>query len=380
VQTRSARWEAVAAYGAVAAANQLLWLTYAPVTTDAAKHFGVSEAAVGWLSQVFPLLYVILAIPAGVALDRWFRPALLLGAWLTVLGGVIRLTDDTFAVALAGQIVIAVAQPLVLNAVTKVVAASLPVASRPLGISLASAGIFAGTAVALPLGPALASRSSFSPLLVVDLAVAVVAAVALSLALRGKPASAPATAVAVVRRELRGVWQDGLVRRVTGVAFLGFGIFVALTTWLQTLLEPAGVSDNETGWLLAVMVVSGVVGSAVLPPVVARRGRELSFLRLAAVVAACGCVLLAVAPGARWLVIIPMGFVLLAALPVILELTERRAGAAEGSATALIWLAGNAGGIVVALAVQAAENKPGFAFSIMAAVALLVLPLTRKQA
>ena len=87
-----ARWGTVAAYAAVAAANQLLWLTYAPITTDAAAHFGVSESAVGWLSQVFPLLYVVLALPAGLALDRWFRPALLAGAWLTALGGAVRLT------------------------------------------------------------------------------------------------------------------------------------------------------------------------------------------------------------------------------------------------------------------------------------------------
>ena len=77
-----ARWGAVAAYAAVAAANQLLWLTYAPITTATAEHFGVPESAVGWLSQVFPLLYVVLAIPAGIALDRRFSPALLTGAWL----------------------------------------------------------------------------------------------------------------------------------------------------------------------------------------------------------------------------------------------------------------------------------------------------------
>ena len=69
-----ARWGTVAAYAAVAAANQLLWLTYAPITTATAEHFGVSEAAVGWLSQVFPLLYVVLAIPAGLALDRRSGP------------------------------------------------------------------------------------------------------------------------------------------------------------------------------------------------------------------------------------------------------------------------------------------------------------------
>jgi predicted MFS family arabinose efflux permease len=378
VQTRVARWEAVAAYGSVAAANQLLWLTYAPVTTDAARHFGVSEATVGWLSQVFPLLYVVLAIPAGVALDRWFRPALLAGAWLTVLGGVVRLGEDTFAAALAGQVLVAIAQPLILNAVTKLVAASLPATSRPVGISLASAGIFAGTALALPLGPALASAADFTPLLVADLAVAALAAVALTLALRGT-ARAPGTAVAVVRRELRTVWSDRLVRRVTGVAFLGFGIFVALTTWLQALLEPAGVSDAEAGWLLAVMVLAGVAGSAALPPVVARRRLERRFLRLAAVVAAAGCALMGAAPGAAWLAVVPMGVVLLASLPVILELTERRAGAAGGSATALVWMAGNAGGIVVALAVQAAVDTPAVAFALMAAVGLLVLALTRPD-
>ncbi len=376
MQTRVARWDAVAAYGSVAAANQLLWLTYAPVTTDAARHFGVSEATVGWLSQVFPLLYVVLAIPAGVALDRWFRPSLLAGAWLTVLGGAVRLGADTFAVALAGQVLVAIAQPLVLNAITKLVAAALPPESRPLGISLASAGIFAGTALALPLGPALASAGDFTPLLIADLAVAVAAALFLTVALRGT-ARAPATAVAVVRRELRAIWSDRLVRRITGVAFLGFGIFVALTTWLQALLEPAGVSDAEAGWLLATMVLCGVAGSALLPPGVARRGLELRFLRLAAVVAAAGCGLMAVAPGAAWLAIVPMGVVLLASLPVILELTERRAGAAGGSATALVWMAGNAGGIVVALAVQAAVDTPAAGFAVMAAAGLLVLPLTR---
>jgi cyanate permease len=207
---------------------------------------------------------------------------------------------------------------------------------------------------------------------------AVAAALALTFTLRGT-ARASSTAVAVVRRELRAVWEDRLVRRVTGVAFLGFGIFVAITTWLQTLLEPAGVSDSETGWLLAVMIVSGVAGSALLPPGVARRGQELRFLRVAAVVAAAGCALLAGVPGSRWLVIVPMGVVLLASLPVILELTERRAGAAGGSATALVWLAGNAGGIVVALLVQAAVDTPAAGFLIMAAAGVLVLPLTRGR-
>ena len=114
-------WAVVASYSAVAGASQLLWLTYAPVTTAAAQHYGVSVTAIGWLANVFPLLYVLLAVPAGLALDRWPRAALAAGALLTALGGVVRLGGDSFGWALAGQLMVAVAQPLVLNAITGVV-------------------------------------------------------------------------------------------------------------------------------------------------------------------------------------------------------------------------------------------------------------------
>jgi predicted MFS family arabinose efflux permease len=371
------RWGAVAAYAAVAAANQLLWLTFAPITTATADHYGVSEGAVGWLSQVFPLLYVVLAIPAGLALDRGFRPALLTGAWLTAVGGAVRLTQDTFAAALAGQVLVAIAQPFILNAVTKVAVLALPPERRPLGISLGSAGIFAGTALALPLGPALGDAADLAPLLRVDAVLAVAAAAWLTLALRG---AAVAARDAPGQGELRAVWGDRVVRRLVGIAFLGFGLFVALTTWLQALLEPAGVSDTTAGWMLAAMVLAGVVGAAVLPPAIARRDAAFPFLRVASVVATAGCVLLAAAPGAAWVAVVPLGFVLLSSLPVILEVTERRAGAAGGAAAALVWLAGNAGGIVVAVLVQAVEGHPAVAFALLAAGAALVLPLTRQEA
>jgi predicted MFS family arabinose efflux permease len=354
-----ARWGTVAAYAAAAGANQLLWLTYAPITTDVAEHFDVSESAVGWLSQVFPLLYVVLAIPAGLALDRAFRPALLAGAWLTALGGAVRLTSDTFAVALVGQILIAIAQPFLLNAVTKLATAALPEPKRPSGIALGSAGIFAGTALALPLAP----NVSLSSLLWIDLVVALCAASALTLTMRGIEAQPEGSA------ELRRAWPK--VRRLAGVAFLGFGVFVALTTWLQALLEPAGISDTTAGWLLAAMVLAGVAGSALLPAPLARHHRERTFLRAAAVVAAAGCLLLAVAPQAAIVAVIPLGVVLLGALPVLLELTERRTDAASGAA--IIWLAGNAGGIVVAVLVQTVHTHPTAAFSLLAVVALSVL-------
>ncbi len=73
---RSSGWRVIGAYALVCAGTQVLWLTYAAIDTSTARHYGVSVSAVGWLSEVSPLLYVVLAIPAGRLLDRWFRPAL----------------------------------------------------------------------------------------------------------------------------------------------------------------------------------------------------------------------------------------------------------------------------------------------------------------
>src|SRR5271170_991582 len=86
-----AGWSPLIWYALVAGATQMLWLTFAAITTDAAHHYRVSVTAVGWLSEIFPLFYVALAIPAGALLDRHFRPALSAAAALMAAGAFIRL-------------------------------------------------------------------------------------------------------------------------------------------------------------------------------------------------------------------------------------------------------------------------------------------------
>jgi predicted MFS family arabinose efflux permease len=292
----------------------------------------------------------------------------------------VRLAGPSFGAALAGQVMIAIAQPLVLNAVTGVSGAYLCEASRPLGIALGSAGIFLGMLVSLALGSALGG-GRIHALLVVGAACGVVAALALIAALvpgDHPPVTGDVTGV----HGLRTVWRDPLVRRLATFAFLGFGIFVAVTTWLQPLLKPAGISASTAGWLLVVMVIAGVIGSAVAPPAVIRAGADRRLFLTAAAVTCAACVLLAVVKAVPVIGVgvAATGLVMLTSLPVILELAERRAGPAGTSATALIWLAGNAGGIVVALVIQTVEHHPLPAFLVLAVVAgLAALAVPRRK-
>ncbi len=374
-----AGWRVVAAYGLVAAATQMLWLTYAAITTDTAHRYGVSVDSVGWLADIFPLLYVALAIPAGALLDRWFRPSLALAGVLVAAGGLLRLGGLTFAWALAGQSLVALAQPVVMSAVAKVPGEYLPAGARALGISLASAAGLIGMLAALLLGPLLGG-ARLELLLEVQAAVGVLAAGALVLALR-RPGSGAGERTAIARGVARALWARPEMRIISGLAFVGFGVFVALSTWLQTLLHPSGVSDTAAGALLVGMIVAGIVGCAVLPALVAARGAERGFMLAVGAVGCLGSVALGVLPGiaARAVVMVAMGALLLPALPVLMTVVERLAGSAAGTAGAIVWMAGNLGGLVVALLVQALVHHPTAAFLAMALVLLLAAPLALRM-
>jgi len=374
------RWRPVAAYALLAAATQLLWLTFAPLTTESAHHYHVSETAIGWLAAIFPLLYVVLALPAGRLLDRSFHRWLGVGAVLTALGGLARLIGADFGWALLGQLLVAIGQPFVLNAVTKVASEHLPPRLRPHGIAIGSAAVFAGMLLALVLGTVFGGRH-IAALLDLQAAFALVAAAAMLYELRRRGAAVAGAGddevVAVHLFALREVWAERNVRTLSGLLFLGFGVFIALTTWLQALLHNYHVSSSTAGTLLVGMVLAGAVGAGALPPLVVRRHAERRTVGAAVAVAALGALLLAFehAVAVDAVVLVAIGLLLLTLLPVILELSQRHAGASAGTVTALMWLAGNAGGLVVTVLVALLVHHPLPAFVALAVISLFAAPL-----
>jgi predicted MFS family arabinose efflux permease len=379
VPRQPSRWLVIAAFALVGAATQLLWLTFAPVTTVAAQHYGVSENAIGWLANVFPLVCVVLSIPAGLFLDRSFRLALITGAVLTALGGALRLVGDDYLWLLAGQTVVAIAQPLVLNAITGVTGHYLAPKDRPAGIAIGTASTFAGMVAAFVLGAVFPRADQLGLLNALGAGYALLACVALVLALRRPGSQQGATAVALAGLGvLRAVWGDPFVRRLCALVFMPFGVSVAMMTYTQALLSPSGVGGETASLMLVFQVVAGVVGCLVVPIWASRTSREMPALLLAASLSAACCVVLAVAPGVAsgFVALTVVGLALLPALPIVLELAERRTtSGAAGTAAALIWLAGQLGGVLVATAVGLLVDLPLFAFLLMALATAGALPI-----
>jgi predicted MFS family arabinose efflux permease len=323
-------------------------------------------------------MYVLLALPAGRWLDRRFGRALAAGALLTAAGALLRLAGPgSFGWILAGQVVLSAGQPLVVNSTTKVAARYFPAAERTAAISVASAAQFCGILAAALTGGPLVQAGGLRLLLGVQAAAAAAAAVCVLAAVR-VPAAFPADSPVAI--SLGWLRRDRVMWLLAGLLFIGVGVFNAVATWLDSILTHFG-EGGASGPLIAITTVAGIAGAAVLPGAVARRNRRRAmlltttavtagvFLAMAAVhdVVFVGCALAV------------EGFVLLAGLPVSLDWSELHAGPERaGTAAGFLLLAGNLGGTVFVLVIQALIGNPYLSLAAMSVIALPGLALAAR--
>jgi predicted MFS family arabinose efflux permease len=366
-------WPPVLAHAVVAGVTQLYWLTYAPIATDAAHAYGTTEAAITWLANVYPVLYFILAIPTGWLLDRRPRPTLLAGALLTGAGGVLRAADPaSFELALAGQILVAIAQPILLNGLVVVAHQHLAPERRPAGIALGSVGFFVGIFLGYLMPLAFVDGGGtpdLGPLLWAQAIVGVAGALWMVWTVRLPLTTADEIAGAHGLGALKAVWGNRGMRVVAVIALGGFGVFGALLTVLQPLLAPRGVDAKEADLYVAALVLSGLLVAAFAPAWAARRGRERLLLLGGLWAAAAAMVVAAVDPPLPVIVgaLCVAGGLLVPALPVLLEISERLEPELTGTASAVVWLAGNLGVGVMTVAAQVLIDAPTAAFLALAA-------------
>jgi cyanate permease len=155
-----------------------------------------------------------------------------------------------------------------------------------------------------------------------------------------------------VRQALSRVLRSPTQWKLSSVLFLGFGLYLGVTTWLEEMLKPKGIDASGAGLVAGVITIAGMVGSASLGAVSDRIRRRKPFILLAGVVAAPALWLIGHlgSLGALIAVAAVMGFFLLAALPISIAMVgeDRTLGPQVGStAVGVILLSGNLGGAAI---------------------------------
>jgi len=376
------RWVVLGAFMMVNLAIQLLWISYAPVTGQAAALYGVSDLKIGMFSMLFMLAFIPLSIPVSWAIDTLgFRVTVGVGSALMGAFGVMRgLAGDGYGLAFAATVGLAAAQPFLLNAWTKVPALWFPPGERATAVGLVTLANLVGTALGMVLTPALAESLPIPTIQLYYGAFSAACAAIFIVVAREKPATPPSDdagqARSLMLEGLRHAFAVPSFRRYLVLSFVGLGIFNGVTTWIEAIVRPRGFGPSEAGTLGAVMLVAGVVGAVLLPALSDKAGRRKPFLGLGLALAIPGLAGIALAQSFALLCAsaAALGFFLTSVMPTGMQYaSEVTRPTPEGTSNGLIQLFGQASVAFVYL-MEAMRGADGsFTLALIVACGLLAV-------
>lgn len=387
------RWVVLGSFMLVNLVIQVLWISYAPITADAARFYGVSELAIGFFAMVFMVVYVPLSIPVAWLIDRWgFHKAVGFGAvLLSVFAWIRALAGSSYAMALVGTIGLAIAQPFFLNAWTKMPAHWHPEGERATAVGLITLSNLLGIAGGMVLTPLLMARMTLPNVQMVYAAAAVVSALVFIMLAR----EYPPTPAGPENREEKALMLDGLkhalavpsFRLVLVIVFIGMGLFNGVTTWIEQIVRTRGFGPEDAGTFGALLLVGGIFGAVIIPALSDRTGRRKPWMFGALLASVPGIVGMALGTGFLSIAVSSffLGFFLTSVMPLAMQFSvEITRPTPEGTSNGLIQLFGQTSVVCVFL-MQVMRDRAGsfttslLVFAVLVALGSLLIPFMHER-
>jgi MFS family permease len=348
------RWIMLSVYMLAIIVNQLLWITFAPVTKAAAEYYHVTDLQIGLLSMSFMVVFIFFSIPASWAIDTYgLKFGVGIGTLLTGLFGMMRgLVADNYTLLLIAQIGIAVGQPFLLNAITKLAARWFPLSERATAAGLGTLAMYVGVLAGMLITPYLTNRYGLIQMVYIYGIVSVIVAFIFILFAKERPKTAPCHA----HEEVRSLVWDGLRDTLKNrnfywlllIFFVGLGIFNSVTTWIEDILRPRGFSAEQAGYAGGMMIMGGILGALIMPILSDKYRKRKLFI----IIALGGCIagLTGITFATNYSLLLTSGFVLgfflLSAGPIGFQYgAEITYPASEETSNGLMILAGQISGI-----------------------------------
>jgi MFS family permease len=360
------RWTILSIYMFLIAVNQMLWITFAPITSDATKYYGVSDIWIGILSMCFMIVFVVVSIPASWIIDKYgIRVGVGIGAAFTGIFGLLRgfVTTD-FDLLLVAQIGIAIGQPFILNAITKFAARWFPMAERATAAGLGTLAMYIGILAGMILTPYLIIGSGIGGMLYIYGIISVVAAAVFILFGKEGPPTAPCRP----DQEERSLVYDGLknIFRVKDfnwllfIFFIGLGVFNSVTTWIENILGPRGFTTTQAGITGGLMIAGGILGALIIPMLSDHYQKRTPFMVIA-LAGATLCLAGITFSASYWLLLVSgagLGFFLLSSGPIGFQYgAEITYPTSEGTSNGMLLLMGQISGIAFIFAMDSFKSS-----------------------
>ncbi|KAE8372659.1 major facilitator superfamily domain-containing protein [Aspergillus bertholletiae] len=311
------------------------WLTFSAISTTASEHFGVSETAINWMSTGYLFAFCAASPIVIFTLNKGGpKPAIIATSTLLLVGNWVRYAGTKarggmFGVAMFGQILIGLAQPFCLSAPT-----------RYSDLWFSDKGRTSATAVATlanPLGAALgqlinsfwATKPSEVPDMVLYISVMATVAAIPSFILPSKPPTPPSASSATTRTPLIPTIIQLFKTLEFWLILIPFSVYVgffnSVSSLLNQILSPYGFSETEAGIAGGVLIVVGLISSAIVSPITDRWKHYLTTIRILVPIVGVCYIGLIFAPSSSagiapsYVVCALLGASSFALLPVVLE-------------------------------------------------------------
>ena len=353
----SYRWIVLFLFMIVALISQLLWLTFAPISSEMALLFQVTTFDISLLSLVWPIVFVITAIPVGIFIDKkGFKISVSVGAAFIAVFSVLRvfstINGHNFSLLLISQICAAVSQPFIFGSITKLAVSWFSEKEQGLATGLGTIGLFLGMMLALVLTPFLYLTFGITNMLII-LAFISCAGTFLFLifaredkVIDGNEASTAFT--------IKDIWTLSKKRDFIILEYCFFvcvGGFTAILTWLEVMLNSLhGIGIDQAGIVGGLIILGGVIGSIAIPAVSDKFKKIKVFILVDLAIGTIAFYFIGIFQDFLLLAVICfiLGFFLMSALPLVLQLSNRIAGfGMEGRASSLLWFFSQVGSILL---------------------------------
>ena len=355
------KWLIIAGFSLLLGVNQFLWLTFATIVISTEAHFGVNEFFANLLTLMFPIVFVLLAIHSGKVLDNiGYKKIVSLAALLMLIGSIIRwLGADHYWLVFAGQLLIAIAQPYITNAINQVTSDWFDKSQIATVTGVIMGGMFLATALGAFAPAPLIEAFGFSGMLLINVIITAVAVVGFLLVVAEKPKQQDS---AISLHEIESLLKNKRLWFISLAVFIAMGYFNGLSNWIAPILAPRGIDEATAGIITAMLIVGGILGALLIPLLSDYLQKRRIFLILATLIGASATYpLLYLTTGTTTLLLsFILGFFLLAGYPLLIAAAEDTVHASQAAkAVAMLMMMGNLGGVMMVLLMQGVKGLTG---------------------
>ena len=322
----------------------------APLVDEISDDLALTRSTMGSILGAWALIYIFTAVPAGAAVDRLgLRRSLILGGLTITASLVLRSTADSAIGLFAAVAVFGIGGPLVSIATPKLVASLFDEDARRLPTGLAVASPSLGSAVALALtNPVLlpATGDDWRGVLLVLAGIALATTLGWTYASRAV-AHVQQGATRTDRSTLTRLLRLRSMRIILVISLFSFFFSHALNSWLPEILTDTGQSDNAAGYLAAISVTVGILGSLTIARLVPTSRRAVALATIFAVMALSMALVTWLPFGLLVVALALLGFARAGVIPLLfLEIMgDEQIGLSDiGAATGLFFAVGEVGG------------------------------------